>query len=109
MGGRGHSCGAAGALVKLLILSGARRNEITAPPRDQIKAEVIELPSERTKNGLPHTIPITPPRARLVTYGPNLLGTFRQAGVRGRTVVRGLEKPFPGHPRYNPQPVTAIT
>jgi hypothetical protein len=25
------------------------------------------------------------------------------------TVVRGLEKPFPGHPRYNPQPVTAIT
>jgi hypothetical protein len=76
VGGRGHSCGAAGALVKLLILSGARRNEITAPPRDQIKAEVIELPSERTKNGLPHTIPITPPRARLVTYGPNLLGTF---------------------------------
>ena len=30
----------------------------------------------------------------------------RRAGIFRLT---GLEKPFPGHPRYNPQPVTAIT
>jgi hypothetical protein len=52
--------GAAGALVKLLILSGARRNEVTELVRDEIKADVIELPGERTKNGLPHAIPVTP-------------------------------------------------
>ncbi len=52
--------GAAGALVKLLILSGARRNEMTELARDEIKAETIELPGERTKNGESHTIPITP-------------------------------------------------
>ena len=52
--------GAAGALVKLLILSGAHRNEITELSRDEIKAEAIELPGERTKNGLPHSIPMTP-------------------------------------------------
>ena len=35
--------GAAGALVKLLILSGARRNEMTELARDEITADAIEL------------------------------------------------------------------
>jgi integrase len=46
--------GPAGALVKLLILTGARRNEITELSRDEIKKEAIELPSERTKSATPH-------------------------------------------------------
>jgi len=51
--------GPAGILVKLLILTGARRNEITELARDEIKAVAIELPGERTKNGMPHAIPLT--------------------------------------------------
>ncbi len=39
----------AGALFKLLILSGARRNEITELAREEVKGEAIELPGERTK------------------------------------------------------------
>jgi hypothetical protein len=33
----------AGALIKLLILSGARRNKMTELARDEIKTEAIEL------------------------------------------------------------------
>jgi integrase len=44
--------GAAGALVKLLILTGARRNEMTELARHEIGADTIELSGERTKNGL---------------------------------------------------------
>jgi integrase len=62
--------GPAGALVKLLILTGARRNEITELSRDEIKAEAIELPSERTKNGIPHTIPLTPIMCRVLETLP---------------------------------------
>ena len=63
--------GPAGALVKLLILSGARRNEITELAREEITASAIELPSERTKNGLPHSIPITPMIRRVLDALPS--------------------------------------
>jgi integrase len=79
--------GPAGALVKLLILSGARRNEITELARDEIKAEVIELPGERTKNGLPHTIPITPMVKRVLKSLPST----------GRFVLNGTDRPFGDH------------
>lgn len=79
--------GAAGALVKLLILSGARRNEITELSRDEIKAEAIELPGERTKNGLPHSIPMTP-------MIRNVLDTLTKTG---KFVLNGTDRPFGDH------------
>ena len=79
--------GPAGALVKLLILSGARRNEVTELARDEIKAEVIELPGERTKNGSPHTIPITPMIRRVLESLP----------ATGRFALNGTDRPFDDH------------
>jgi integrase len=79
--------GAAGALVKLLILSGARRNEMTELARDEIAADMIELPGGRTKNGLPHTIPITP-MIRLV------LDTLPSTG---KFVLNGSDRAFGDH------------
>ena len=79
--------GAAGALIKLLILSGARRNEITELARDEIKAEAIELPGERTKNGLPHTIPITP-------MIRDVLDTLPKTG---KFVLNSADRPFGDH------------
>ena len=79
--------GAAGALVKLLILSGARRNEITELSRDEIKAEAIELPGERTKNGLQHSIPITPMIRRVLDALPRT----------GRFLLNGSDRPFGDH------------
>jgi integrase len=79
--------GAAGALVKLLILSGARRNEMTELARDEIAADAIELPADRTKNGLPHTIPITPMMRRV----------FDTVPATGRFVLNGADRPFGDH------------
>lgn len=51
--------GAPGALVKLLLLTGMRRAEVTHLRRAEVRANTIELPGERTKNGHPHSVPIT--------------------------------------------------
>jgi integrase len=79
--------GAAGALVKLLILSGARRNEITELARDEVKADLIELPGERTKNGLQHSIPIT----------PMIQGVLEALPQTGMFVLNGTDRPFGDH------------
>ncbi len=79
--------GAAGALIKLLILSGARRNEMTELARDEIGADAIELPGDRTKNGLPHTIPITPMIRRVLDALPRT----------GKFVLNGTDRPFGDH------------
>ena len=79
--------GAAGALVKLLILSGARRNEITELGRDEIATDAIELPGERTKNGLTHTIPITPMIRRVLNTLPST----------GKFVLNGTDRAFGDH------------
>jgi integrase len=79
--------GPAGALVKLLILTGARRNEITELARDEIKAEAIELPGERTKNGFPHAIPLTPLMRRVLEGLPRT----------GNFVLNGQDRPFGDH------------
>jgi integrase len=79
--------GAAGASVKLLILTGARRNEVTELARDEIKDDVIELPGERTKNGLPHTIPITPMIRRVLGSLPSV----------GKFLLNGSDRPFGDH------------
>jgi len=82
-----HEGGPAGALVKLLILTGARRNEITELARDEIKAEAIELPGERTKNGFPHTIPLTALMCRVLEELPRT----------GKFVLNGQDRPFGDH------------
>lgn len=48
-----------GHILKLLILTGARRDEIGALKWRELKDGKIELPGERTKNGRAHTIPLS--------------------------------------------------
>jgi integrase len=79
--------GPAGALVKLLMLTGARRNEITELARDEIRAEAIDLPSERTKNGTPHSIPLSPMVRRVLETLPRT----------GKFVINGTDRPFGDH------------
>jgi integrase len=49
-----------GDIVRLLILTGQRRSEVAAMRWDEIKGEQWELPPERTKNKLPHIVPLSP-------------------------------------------------
>jgi integrase len=51
-----------GAILRLLILTGARRDEIGSLSRSEInlRNSQIELPGARTKNRLEHVIPLSP-------------------------------------------------
>src|SRR5262249_15018007 len=55
-----------GCAVQLLILTGARRDEIGALRWSEIHSDKIELAGERTKNGEPHTIPLSPAAAAII-------------------------------------------
>jgi integrase len=55
-----ETAGPAGALARLLILSGCRRNEIAHLEWSEVGSEVITLPKERTKTNVEHRIAITP-------------------------------------------------
>jgi integrase len=48
-----------GVIMKLLMLSGQRANEIAALRFSEIRGDTIVLPGERTKNGRSHTIPLS--------------------------------------------------
>lgn len=48
-----------GRIVKLLILTGQRRDEIAGMRREELGEDVLTLPKERTKNGRPHDVPLS--------------------------------------------------
>jgi integrase len=79
-----HSCEDTdyGRIIKLLLLTGQRRNEIANLLWTEINFEKREfkLPPERTKNGLPHTIAISD-RAMEILQG--------MIQIRGRNFVFG--------------------
>jgi integrase len=69
---RGHY----GAIVRLLILTGARRAEIANLCWSEIDLgrALIELPAARTKNGRPHAIPLTAPALEILHAQPRRPG-----------------------------------
>ena len=48
-----------GRIVKLLMLTGQRRNEVADLRWAEIKDDMITLPAERTKNSRPHDVPLS--------------------------------------------------
>jgi integrase len=62
-----------GAILKLLILTGQRADEIGSLRWDEVKDDRIELPSERTKNKRPHTVSLSDPARAILDH-------FRMAG-----------------------------
>jgi integrase len=61
-----------GRIVKLLLLTGARRDEIGDLAWREIDLEhsVINLPPERTKNGRSHFVPLAPAAAAILESAP---------------------------------------
>ncbi len=77
----------AGALVKLLLLTGCRRSEICYLTRPQLKASYIVFPESLTKNGEPHGVP----RTWLID---RVLADLPKSGLH---VLTGQEKGLGGH------------
>jgi integrase len=85
--------GAYGTVVKLLILTGQRREEIGALQWAEIDlaAGLIRLPAGRTKNGRAHDVPLSAPAVDLLQAlprtGPAVFGT-RAAGFAGYSIPK---------------------
>jgi integrase len=60
-----------GAVVKLLILTGQRRNEIGLLEQDEVDDEQIVLPGNRTKNKRPHVVPLSNPAKTVLNQFPD--------------------------------------
>jgi len=76
-----------GAIIKLLVLTGCRRDEIGSLCWSEVTGDQIVLPPRRTKNNREHRIPIVP-AARAILDGRERNGAF----VFGRHPA----KPFSG-------------
>jgi integrase len=75
-----------GRAVKLLLLTGCRRAEIGGLKWSEIDREkcAINLPSDRTKNGRPHSIPLAPLALSIIESVPHRAGRDLMFGVGPR-------------------------
>lgn len=72
------------AVVRLLLLSGARANEIARLRWDEVFADRIVLPPERVKNGKRRVIPLTPAMRAVLDGRPRRSGREHVFGPPGR-------------------------
>ncbi len=77
-----------GKIVKLLILTGQRRGEITGLTGCMVRTDAITLPSDHTKNGRQHVVP-------LGAMAKTILGHPRPRDVH-YFPARGKKTPFNG-------------
>jgi integrase len=82
-----------GPLVRLLLMSGARLNEIACLHRREIAATEIIIPADRRKAGETLTIPITRQIRELLDELPDFgADTFLFSTTHGRKPVSGFSK-----------------
>jgi integrase len=82
-----------GAIVRLLALTGQRRDEIAGLRWSEISDSTILLPLERTKNGRAHSVPLSAAAQRIIAKQPRR----SNADGRQRDLIFGFsEGPFSG-------------
>ncbi len=65
-----------GRIVKLLFLTGCRRNEIAKLEWDEVGEDLISISSSRTKNHLPFDVPLTDLARGLIGQRPEKLRKY---------------------------------
>jgi integrase len=81
-----------GPMFQLLILTGARREEIAALRWSEIKDDTIILGRERTKAGEGHSIPLSPQAIDIIKQLPKIADSDFVFTTNGRTPVSGFSK-----------------
>ncbi|MET4045325.1 integrase [Bradyrhizobium sp. RT6a] len=83
-----------GAMFKLLLLTGCRRNEIAGIPDSEIdlNAKVWTLPGERTKNGHPLKVHLTGTELAILKGIPRIDGCDYVFGEAGETCAFSFSK-----------------
>jgi integrase len=95
-----------GVIVKLLVLTGLRREEIGGLRWDEIDLdqEVVRLPTERCKNKRPHDVPLSAPALAILKAQPRegdrvfeSFGSWGRAKARLDRKLAGTVAPFRLH------------
>jgi integrase len=99
-----------GAIVKLLMLTGARSSEISGLRWDEISDGQIAFPAERVKNKRAFTLPLSPAAAEIIEQQPRrdgrelVFGTGRLSGSWSRCkeqldeqITKANGKPLPAY------------
>jgi integrase len=84
-----------GPLIQLLILTGARRDEVGSVRWNELDlaAKVWSLPKERSKNKIAHQVPLSPQAAVILERLPRIAGeTDLIFTTNGRTAVSGFSR-----------------
>jgi integrase len=83
-----------GDIVRLLMLTAQRRGEVAGARwvEFDLKARTWTIPKERTKNGLPHLVPLSDTALALLEDMPRFKGGDFLFGLGGRTGFTGYSK-----------------
>jgi integrase len=82
-----------GAATRLLILTGARREEITQLRWSEIDGDSIKLEGSRTKTGAAHIISLSAPALALLNSLPRIAGSDFVFTTAGAKPISGWSKP----------------
>jgi integrase len=82
-----------GKVVKLLILTGCRREEIGAMRWSEFDDSTWTLPPSRSKNGKPHTLPLTDLMQKVIDTIPRREGTDLLFGLKHGFTSWSIGKP----------------
>lgn len=63
-----------GPAVKLLLLTGQRRDEVVRMVRDEVEGTIWTLPAQRTKNSTEHVVPLAPAAVEIIESVPRIAG-----------------------------------
>ena len=83
-----------GPLLKLLLLTGARLNEVAGMRWSELSEDgaLWSLPKERTKNKRAHSVPLAPLAQTLIGNVPRLAGSDLVFTTTGKTPVSGWSR-----------------
>jgi integrase len=84
--------GAFGNIIRLLLLSGARRGEIAKLARDRVLSESLRLPPLHTKMGEPHEVPLTDLMRTVLASQPKTTSTLVFPSEKTGGVISGWTK-----------------
>ena len=83
-----------GPMIKLLILTGQRLNEVAAAPHSEfdLGSALWKIPGSRTKNGRANDVHLSPSAVELITRLPRIDGSDLLFTTTGRSPISGFSK-----------------
>ena len=80
------------SVFRLLLITGQRKSEFAGMRWDELNGDVLDLPGARTKNGLPHLVPLPPLAMETIMAQPRIEGSRFVFSTTGKTSISGWTK-----------------